>query len=150
MEDVMPKPRSGAPGTTDQLPRWEGPPENRPAGYLPAEDDPAVDRDAAGENLQDPPRSDLSDAMTTGGDSPSREERIRTRAHQLWDQCGQQSGRESEHWYQAEREIDAEADSGSDIQPTSGAGPALAAHSKDAQVEGRARKQDSDVEGSET
>ena len=29
-----------APGTTDQRPRWEGPPENRPRGYKPAKDDP--------------------------------------------------------------------------------------------------------------
>lgn len=55
----------GEPGTTDQRPRWEGPPENRPRGYLPANDDPARDRDAAGENLADPDRSDLSDAFTT-------------------------------------------------------------------------------------
>lgn len=52
-------------GTTDQLPRWEGPPENRPRGYLPAEDDPSTERDAAGENLQDPDRSGLEDAFTT-------------------------------------------------------------------------------------
>mgnify|MGYP000957525273 CR=1 FL=1 len=60
------KPREGgAPGTTDQWPRWEGPPENRPAGYLPAEDDPATDRDAVGENLRDPEKSDLGDAFKT-------------------------------------------------------------------------------------
>ena len=52
---------TGLPGTADQRPRWEGPPENRPRGYLPAEDDPDVDRDAAHENLQDPDRSDLGD-----------------------------------------------------------------------------------------
>jgi len=34
------EPRDGKPGTTDQFPRWEGPEENRPAGYLPAEDSP--------------------------------------------------------------------------------------------------------------
>ncbi|KAB2671717.1 hypothetical protein F9K85_21080 [Brucella tritici] len=28
------------PGTTDQKPKWEGPPENRPRGYEPAEDAP--------------------------------------------------------------------------------------------------------------
>lgn len=28
-------------GTTDQKPKWEGPPENRPRGYEPAVDDPA-------------------------------------------------------------------------------------------------------------
>jgi len=55
----------GAAGTTDQRPRWEGPPENRPRGYEPAEDDPATDRDAAGENLQDPHKNDLGDAFKT-------------------------------------------------------------------------------------
>ena len=56
---------SGRAGTTDQKPRWEGPQENRPRGYLPAKDDPEEDRDAAGENLQDPDRSDPSDAFKT-------------------------------------------------------------------------------------
>jgi hypothetical protein len=55
-------------GTTDQRPRWEGPPENRPRGYKPAKDDPASDRDAAGENLNDPEKSDLSDAFKQKGD----------------------------------------------------------------------------------
>ena len=59
------KPREGAPGTTDQRPRWEGPPENRPKGYLPAIDDPENDRDAAGENLKDPDKRNLSDAFKT-------------------------------------------------------------------------------------
>ncbi len=53
------------PGTVDDRPRWEGPPENRPRGYRPAKDDPATDRDAAGENLQDPEKSDLGDAGKT-------------------------------------------------------------------------------------
>lgn len=60
----MPNPKNGAPGTTDQKPKWEGPPETRPRGYLPADDNPETDRDAAGENLQDPDRSGLADAMT--------------------------------------------------------------------------------------
>jgi hypothetical protein len=55
-------------GTVDQKPRWEGPPENRPRGYLPAKDDPEVDRDAAGENLADPDKRDLSDAFAQKGD----------------------------------------------------------------------------------
>ena len=59
------KPRNGAPGTTDQLPRWEGPEESRPAGYLPAIDNPDTDRDAAGENLRDPEKKDLGDALKT-------------------------------------------------------------------------------------
>lgn len=61
-------PRKGAPGTTDQWPRWEGPPETRPRGYRPAKDQPHRDRDAAGENLRDPERDDLGDAMDTKDD----------------------------------------------------------------------------------
>lgn len=38
-----------------------------------------------------------------------REERIRRRAFALWDQAGRPGGREMEHWFAAEREID-EAD----------------------------------------
>lgn len=59
----MNKPRDGAPGTTDQSPRWEGPQDNRPNGYLPADDDPETDRDAVGENLRDPRKKTVSDAM---------------------------------------------------------------------------------------
>jgi len=58
-------PKDGAPGTTEQSPRWEGPEENRPRGYLPAKDDPEVDRDAVGENLRDPRKRDVSDGMKT-------------------------------------------------------------------------------------
>lgn len=61
-------PRDGASGTTDQSPRWEGPEETRPRGYLPAKDNPEVDRDANGENLQDPRKRDLSDGFTTTTD----------------------------------------------------------------------------------
>jgi hypothetical protein len=42
-----------APGTIDEKPRWEGPPESRPRGYLPPLDDPKEDRDAAGESSMD-------------------------------------------------------------------------------------------------
>lgn len=59
------KPKDGAPGTTEQSPRWEGPEENRPRGYLPAKDDPDENRDAVGENLQDPRKRDLGDALKT-------------------------------------------------------------------------------------
>lgn len=55
---------TGPAGTSDQRPRWEGPEENRPRGYLPAKDDPAIARDAAGENLRNPVRQDLGDALT--------------------------------------------------------------------------------------
>ncbi|MCJ8236788.1 hypothetical protein [Peteryoungia algae] len=58
-------PKDGKPGTTDQSPRWEGPKDNRPSGYMPAKDDPDVDRDAVGENLQDPEKRDLGDSLKT-------------------------------------------------------------------------------------
>ena len=58
-------PKDGKPGTTDQWPRWEGPPANKPKGYLPAKDDPEKDPDAAGETLKNPDKSDLADAFKT-------------------------------------------------------------------------------------
>lgn len=39
----MKSPKDGAPGTTDQSPRWEGPEENKPRGYMPAKDTPQSD-----------------------------------------------------------------------------------------------------------
>jgi hypothetical protein len=57
------KPKDGAAGTTDQSPRWEGPEESRPRGYLPAKDDPDNVRDAAGETNKDPERNGPSDAL---------------------------------------------------------------------------------------
>ena len=59
----MKKPQDGAPGTTDQSPRWEGPKTNRPRGYLPAKDDPDTNRDAMDENNLDPKVRDFSDAL---------------------------------------------------------------------------------------
>src|SRR5690606_4255243 len=56
-------PPEGIPGTTDQSSRWEGPEENRPRGHLRANDDPASNRDAADEYLNDPDRT-LGDAGT--------------------------------------------------------------------------------------
>ncbi|APG92673.1 hypothetical protein [Sinorhizobium americanum] len=64
----MKTPKDGAPGTTEQSPRWEGPKETRPRGYLPAKDDPDHDRDAAGENLKDPHRGKVSDVVKTKDD----------------------------------------------------------------------------------
>lgn len=61
----MNKPKDGAPGTTDQSPRWEGPEESRPSGYLPAKDDPDHDRDALGETNKHPDRKNLSDVVKT-------------------------------------------------------------------------------------
>ncbi|CAN7602034.1 hypothetical protein LJR235_004414 [Pararhizobium sp. LjRoot235] len=60
--------KPGPAGTTDQSPRWEGPEETRPRGYLPAVDNPENDRDAVGENLNDPDRNKLKDAGKTKGD----------------------------------------------------------------------------------
>ena len=37
-----------------------------------------------------------------------REQRIRQRAHRIWEQSGSPDGQEAQHWQQAEREIDAE------------------------------------------
>ena len=65
----MNTPKDGAPGTTDQSPRWEGPQESRPRGYLPAKDDPDIDRDAVGETNQDPERNSPSDALKTKEDA---------------------------------------------------------------------------------
>jgi hypothetical protein len=99
------QPKDGAPGTTDQSPRWEGPEENRPRGYLPAIDDPNVARDAAGENLADPDKRDLSDALDTGD---SREARIRQRAREIWEREGKPDGHHERHWAEAVWEIEDE------------------------------------------
>ncbi len=68
------KPKPGAPGTTEQSPRWEGPEETRPRGYLPAEDDPDHDRDALGETNADPSREKLRDAGKTREAEPEDED----------------------------------------------------------------------------
>ena len=95
-----------APGTTDQRPRWEGPSETRPRGYLPALDDPKVDTDAAGENLQNPERDDVS--LESFGAHRSREDRVRARAFRLWEEEGEGNGSHEDHWHRASREIDDE------------------------------------------
>ena len=58
-------PRGGAPGITDQSPRWEGPKETRPSGYMEPLDDPEHDREAVGENVKNPRKKRVSDAMKT-------------------------------------------------------------------------------------
>lgn len=68
------KPQEGAPGTTEQSPRWEGPQENRQRGYMKAKDDPQKDRDAVGENLRDPRRRTLADAAKTKENTENRDE----------------------------------------------------------------------------
>ncbi|MGZ2488083.1 hypothetical protein ACVITL_006668 [Rhizobium pisi] len=64
----MKSPKNGAPGTTDQSPRWEGPQENTPRGYMPAKDNPDKNRDANGESNSDPEVKKVSDAFKTKGD----------------------------------------------------------------------------------
>lgn len=68
------KPQDGAPGTTEQSPRWEGPQENTPRGYMKAKDDPEKDRDAVGENLRNSRRKTLVDAGKTKADTGSGSE----------------------------------------------------------------------------
>jgi hypothetical protein len=50
--------------------------------------------------------------------SSDKEDRIRTRAYQIWDRQGRTDGQHEEHWAQASRELDSE-DGGS---PGSGDG----------------------------
>ncbi|KQR69292.1 hypothetical protein ASG25_16955 [Rhizobium sp. Leaf384] len=59
---------TGAAGTIDQKPRWEGPEESRPSGYLPAKDDPDREPDANGETLAEPERAKATDAGKVKGD----------------------------------------------------------------------------------
>lgn len=61
-------PEDGAPGTTDQPPRWEGPQENKPRGYLPAKDNQDTEEDAVGQTNADPVKRKVTDAVKTKGD----------------------------------------------------------------------------------
>ena len=108
----MPKnrqPRDGKPGTTDQWPRWEGPEESRPRGYLPAKDNPEVDRNAAGESLQGPERTDVADpTQQVDETSLPRDERVRQRAYENWEGRGRPEGTHDQDWFAAAQEIDSE------------------------------------------
>lgn len=84
--------------------------------------------------------------------SGNRDERIRERAHAIWDREGKPEGAAQRHWQQAEQEIDREDHVPAKKTPakkpaatkkpaektegasrkTAGAGPALAKRSKDA------------------
>lgn len=44
----------------------------------------------------------------SGTAASDREDRIRQRAYQIWNEAGQPEGRQEEHWRQAEADIDAE------------------------------------------
>lgn len=62
------KPKKGAPGTTDQSPRWEGPQESIPPGYMPAKNDPDRTADANGETNSDPIVKKVSDGCKQKGE----------------------------------------------------------------------------------
>jgi Protein of unknown function (DUF2934) len=60
----------------------------------------------------DPPSSSEPGGGITGAEDPAvreaRANRIRERAHSIWQGEGEVHGRHEDHWSQAEREIDAE------------------------------------------
>jgi hypothetical protein len=47
-----------------------------------------------------------------------REERIRTRAHEIWERQGKPDGRNDDHWEQARREIEMEDEDASGLKET--------------------------------
>ena len=71
--------------------------------------------------------------------SGDREDKIRKRAHELWEKAGRPEGDHLGHWHQASAEVDAEAPAPS-AERVTGAGPALAKHTKDANVGNPATK----------
>ncbi len=64
--------------------------------------------------------------------STEKHERIRQRAHAIWEREGRPEGEHERHWAKATAEVDAEDVEQPAIETTTGAGPALAAHTKDA------------------
>jgi hypothetical protein len=56
-----------------------------------------------------------------------RIERIRERAHQIWENEGKPEGRDAEHWEQAKREIDSEGSDGENGGAEAGDGEAVTA-----------------------
>jgi hypothetical protein len=54
----------------------------------------------------------------------NREERIRNKAYELWEQAGKPEGREADHWAEAERQVDAEDGSAVGGINPGGTGPA--------------------------
>jgi hypothetical protein len=61
-------PKNGAPGRTDQSPRWEGPQENTPRGFMQAKDNLDRDQDANRESNSDREVKKVSDAFRTKDD----------------------------------------------------------------------------------
>ena len=58
--------------------------------------------------------------------STERDERIRVRAHELWEREGRPDGKEQDHWLEASRQIEAEESGATNNGKTaaSGRGPA--------------------------
>nr|WP_210201736.1 DUF2934 domain-containing protein [Mesorhizobium loti] len=56
-----------------------------------------------------------------------RQERIRQRAHEIWEREGRPHGAHERHWHQAAGEIEAEQSNGKKLTRTAGAKPAKTA-----------------------
>ena len=84
-------------------------------------------------------RAAPADAPTTQGRNSmteSREDRIRARAHEIWEQAGMPLGEDMRHWEQAAREIDREdaakrSDGAQDQGNPAGAGDGIAQPPRD-------------------
>ena len=57
--------------------------------------------------------------------SEDREERVRRRAHEIWEREGRPHGDEKKHWEQASNEIDAEGAKPADAAAATGTSPPL-------------------------
>lgn len=51
------------------------------------------------------------------GDTSDREDRIRVRAHQLWQEAGEPEGRDEEFWHLAVALVDAQNQGGTGSKP---------------------------------
>jgi hypothetical protein len=73
-------------------------------------DNPETVRDPTGENLSDPQKADIFDALKTRGDGSdeSRHRRVQEGAYELWEREGRQDCTHEKHWHDAVREIDDE------------------------------------------
>lgn len=135
------EPKDGQPGTTDQSPRWEGPKENRPAGYLPALDDPEHDSDAAGETL-DSPDPQIHDVLARRDAEQARKAPRDTEYAGLPEFSQDAAANKPPKGIgnsEPSSDVDAKTRHSDGVNPAhpssqqqSGAGPALARHSKDA------------------
>jgi hypothetical protein len=65
-----------------------------------------------------------------------REERIRKRAHEMWERDGFPEGQDQAHWHDAAREIDAEIASGSGETPEYAETPETLAAKPEADIHG--------------